>query len=131
MGVGINLRSLTLKLKRSDMKKTLLVLFLLSAFVLFAQKTPNNFFNKNKPSQGFLLPNKSTFSLNLDFLKLEESKKKITSLPELLFRSNQESSAPNHNMTIFEPKGKFLLEIYEVDQNIDHKLKIFEIRKSK
>jgi len=113
------------------MKTPLVLLFLFSASILFAQQTPYPWLNKKKPSSDLLLPNSTKYSLNLEPFKLEDFQKVKNPISELLEKSNNRRSKPIDNMPIFESQGKFFLEIYEVEKNIDHKLRIFQFEKSK
>lgn len=113
------------------MKKFLFLVSLFFTAFSFAQQSLNSFVNKKKSTSNFLLPYKSKYSLNLDFFKLEKVQKSFNSLSELFRESNSQRSRPIDNMPIFEPKGKFYLEISPVDENIDYKLKIFSLEKSK
>jgi hypothetical protein len=112
------------------MKTSFVLLFLFSVSILFAQQTPNSWLKK-KSSTDLLLPNTTKYSLNLTPFKLEDFQKVKNPISELLQKSDNRRLKPIDNMPIFEPQGKFFLEIYEVEQDIDHKLRIFQFEQSK
>ena len=85
----------------------------------------------NKSSQDLLLSNTSKYSLNLDFFELDSSEQKAKALSQILHEEHMQRSKPIDSMPIFEPRGKFFLKIYDVDTGIDHKMKIFDVEKSK
>lgn len=113
------------------MKKSLLVLFYFSVSALFAQQSPNSGLNYKKSTDDLLLPNSPKLSLNMDFFKLEGFKQNTNSLSELLRESYNQRVKPTDHMPIFVPEGKFFLEIYDVDEDLDYKLRIFEFKKLK
>ncbi|MFS4492078.1 hypothetical protein [Maribacter sp. 2308TA10-17] len=97
------------------MKKTIFILLLVSGSLTFAQQSPNE----------------SKLSLNMHPFELEDFKSITNPLSEFQIKPNKGFLKPSDNMPIFEPKGKFFLEIYKVEENIDHKIKIFEFEQSK
>jgi len=112
------------------MKMVLIVAMLISCSLACAQQSPkpfgNTIFNYSLTS-----PNKVKQSLNMDFFKQEGFKQNTDVLGEFLRESNSQRTKPIDNMPILVPNGKFFLEIYGVDENIDHKLRIFDLEKSK
>lgn len=109
------------------MRKSLSIFFLVFTTFSFAQQSPNSIFNYNKSTDNLLLQNSSKLSLNVDSFKLKGSIQKHNSLSEL---PNQ-IIKPIHNIPIFAPGGNFFFRTYDVDKDIDHKLRIFEVEKSK
>ncbi|TMM53615.1 hypothetical protein FEE95_17075 [Maribacter algarum] len=112
------------------MKKAFTIVLLISSAIAFAQQSPKTFsggvFNYNSNTPGITKP-----SLNMTPFKLEDFMGKTNSLTERLRKSNRQREKPVDNMPIFAPEGKFFLKIYKVDEDIDHKLKIFEFEQSK
>lgn len=97
------------------MKKTIFIWLLVSGSYTFAQQSPNE----------------SKLSLNMAPFELEDFKSITNPLTKFQRKPNKQILKPSDNMPIFELQGKFFLEIYKVDEDIDHKLKIFEFEQSK
>jgi len=114
----------------SAMKKSFVVLFLFFTSFSFAQQLSKSGLNTKKSTDDLLLPNGQKLPLNMDFFKLKESKPNINALSELRRKLSKQKAKANHNMPIFVPEGKFFLEIYDVEEDVDYKLRIFELQKS-
>ncbi len=113
------------------MKKTIAILLLVSGTLAFAQQSPSSVPSKDIFNYHLESPNKPKYSLKMTPFKLEDFIQNTNTLSEFLRKSNSEREKPANNMPIFVPGGKFFLEIYKVDDDIDHKLKIFDLEKSK
>jgi len=116
--------------KTTIMKKAFAIVCFVSSAFVFAQQTTgpslnNRIFNNNstKPSQ--------KLSLNMKPFMLEDFIQNTGILSEVIRKSNARRLKPSTAMPIFSPEGEFHLEIYEVKEDIDHKLKIFDLEKSK
>jgi len=113
------------------MKNSIAILFLFFTVFSFAQQSPNSILNNKNSADDLLRTSHSKLSLNMDSFKLRNLKQSTNSISELLRDSNNQRVKSLDNMPIFEPKGKFFLEIYDVEEDIDHKLRIFEFEQSK
>lgn len=112
------------------MKHAITIIFLVFTSVSLAQQSPISTLNYKKSTDDVLFPQSPKLLLNLDSFKLEDTSQNTHSLSEFLRESYQQRVKLASNMPIFEPKGKFYLEIFSIDDDIDYKLKIFDLEKS-
>jgi len=112
------------------MKKYFVLVLLVFASLSFAQQSPYSGLNYKKSTDDILQSNSLKLPLNMDFFKLKDAKPNNHALSQLLKQSSIRKTKPKHNMPIFVPEGAYFLQIYDVDKEVDYKLRIFELRKS-
>lgn len=113
------------------MKKALAIALFISGSLAFAQQPTNSIGNFKKSIDDLVSPNSPKLGLNMNSFKLEDFIQNTKTFPELPRESYNKSLKPAGNVPIFIPNGKFFLEIYGEDEDIDYKLRIFDIEKSK
>jgi len=113
------------------MKKTFVIICFVSNVFCFAQQTPSPTINNTIFNYSLTTPHSGKQSLNMKSFIRNDFMENTSIISELLLKSNSKRIQPNTTMPIFSPEGEFHLEIYEVEEDIDHKLKIFDLEKSK
>lgn len=113
------------------MKKAFVIVCCVSSAFAFAQQTPSPSLHNKTFNYTLTTPLSEKQSLNMESFMRNDFEQNTDILSELLRKSNTKRFKPRSTMPIFSPEGEFHLEIYEVEEDIDHKLKIFDLEKSK
>ena len=66
----------------------------------------------------------------MNSFKLPDFKQNTNPFYKLTRKVNKQNEQPSDGMPIFVPEGMFFLEIHEVNEDIDYKLRIFDMEKS-
>lgn len=111
------------------MKKAFVIVCFVSSTLAFAQQTPSPSLNNTILSNSLATPLQKQ-SLNMESFISGDFKQNMSILSEVLRKSNTKRLKPSTTMPVFEPEGKYFLEIYKVNNTIDYKLKIFDYEKS-
>lgn len=109
------------------MHKAFAILLLVSGSLAFAQQFPNPSSNSPIFNYSLVPPTAWKQGLNMDFFKLEDFKENTWSLSQSLRAAYGQRIKQPSNMPIFVPEGKFFIELFKPDENIDYKLRIFEM----
>jgi len=113
------------------MKNITVIFFLLFTTCSFAQQPTNSTLNYKNSSDGVMGLNNIKLGLNMERFKLEDFKQIAPSLSEIKRKIRNQRPTSLHKMPIFVPDGNLFLEIYDINENIDYKLRIFDLEKSK
>lgn len=109
------------------MHKAFALLLLLSGSLALAQQWQSP--SSNAPIFNYSLEpaTSSKQALNMDFLKLENFKKNTWPFSHSQRQAYRNRKKQTGNMPIFVPKGQFFIALFKPDENIDYKLRIFDL----